>query len=126
MVRTTTEFCPCGRADRSRSLGIRVLNLLILIPLLTASINGLDSSLVNGALTVASLPRPPRALTYCCRPANSTLLAGFLQTPQRKNSRHVTLTAPTSPSLTPSTLTGLISAAQVIGSIAVRPNTCPP
>ncbi|PIL35603.1 MFS general substrate transporter [Ganoderma sinense ZZ0214-1] len=28
--------------------GIRVLNLLLLLPLLTASINGLDSSLVNG------------------------------------------------------------------------------
>lgn len=32
--------------------GIRVLNLLLLLPLLTASINGLDSSLVNGTYSV--------------------------------------------------------------------------
>lgn len=37
--------CPtCGRL----TIGIRVLNFWLILPLLTASINGLDSSLVNG------------------------------------------------------------------------------
>ncbi|EIW57527.1 MFS general substrate transporter [Trametes versicolor FP-101664 SS1] len=63
--------------------GIRVLNLLILIPLLTASINGLDSSLVNGLISaaqvigsIAGLPLAPFAADSLGR--RPTLFIGAL------------------------------------------------
>ncbi|KAL7279182.1 hypothetical protein ACG7TL_007022 [Trametes sanguinea] len=65
--------------------GIRVLNLLLIVPLLTASINGLDSSLVNGLQIL------PAWQDFFKHPDGKTL--------------------------------GLISAAQVIGSIAGLPFT---
>ncbi|KAI0635907.1 general substrate transporter [Trametes polyzona] len=65
--------------------GIRVLNLLLIVPLLTASINGLDSSLVNGLQILPSWQE------FFKHPNGKTL--------------------------------GLISAAQVIGSIVAFPFT---
>ncbi|KAI8980164.1 general substrate transporter [Trametes punicea] len=65
--------------------GIRVLNLLLIVPLLTASINGLDSSLVNGLQIL------PAWQDFFKHPNGKTL--------------------------------GLISAVQVIGSIAGLPFT---
>ncbi len=82
-----------AHADRSRTLGIRVLNLLILIPLLTASINGLDSSLVNGALVLSLSPCARSPLT--CLAIGLQILPswqGFFKHPNGK-----TLGTPPSP-----------------------------
>lgn len=39
---------------QSECVGIRILNLWLVLPILTASINGLDSSLVNGEYSYES------------------------------------------------------------------------
>ncbi|EJF64973.1 general substrate transporter [Dichomitus squalens] len=80
---TVIDFIHRGAWWRNPS--IRVLNLLLLLPLFTASINGLDSSLVNGLQIL------PAWQDYFDHPNGRTL--------------------------------GLISAAQVIGSIAGLPFT---
>ncbi|TFK94102.1 general substrate transporter [Polyporus arcularius HHB13444] len=80
---TIVDFIHHGPWWRNRS--IRVLNLLLVLPLLTASINGLDSSLVNGLQIL------PAWKSYFHDPSGKTL--------------------------------GLISAAQVIGSIVGLPFT---
>ncbi len=91
-----------------------------MLPLLTASINGLDSSLVNGTFTAMPLKSN--------RPANALCETGLQILPAWKTYFHdpsgktlgaePALTRCRSPRLN-SPCIGLISAAQVIGSIVV-------
>src|ERR1700730_7519926 len=43
-------FYTCILLTRRLSIGILILNICLILPLLSASINGLDSSLVNGKI----------------------------------------------------------------------------
>jgi len=60
-----------------------MLNICLILPLLTASINGFDSSLVNG-----KSGQPDHSvsaeLTYARSP-NSSFMAGILQSSRRKS-----------------------------------------
>ena len=56
--------------------GIVLLNLCILLPLLAATMNGLDSSLVNGRVTIY-LPFNLCSFRFL-RPSNFTLMAKIL------------------------------------------------
>ena len=49
------NFPPCYAAIDLPVPGILMLNILLLIPLMTSVVNGIDSSLVNGEIMTSSM-----------------------------------------------------------------------
>ena len=66
--------------------GILILNIFLTIPLMSASINGLDSSLVNGK--VCDFRYSSFLELVWVRSANSSILAGIFQSPHREGIRY--------------------------------------
>ena len=68
-------------------IGILILNICLILPLLTASINGYDSSLVNG--TNGGVRIFCFAQQVCARSSDSSFVAGVLQSPRWKGTGSV-------------------------------------
>lgn len=64
------------------STGVLILNIYLILPLLTSSIDGLDSSLVNGQSN--EIYHSASVKLICARSSNSAFLASVLQSPRRK------------------------------------------
>ena len=111
-----------------------MLNLCLIIPVITASINGFDSSLINGTCSLFSYPYllvVSKLFFAFCRTTNCTRLAellppsewestGYAATVSKSNFRHDLFPSSSSSfSFSQSFLTGLINSAQNVGGFIV-------